>query len=78
MDKLQQLKQEVKDLKTNWITNTIFICRNYKPSTFYRLKEGFSMSSDDIDSNKKIRQHILRYGLKNGFTQDKLFQAISK
>jgi hypothetical protein len=78
MTRIHDYKVEVENLRTNWISNTLFISRNYKKSTLYRLMHDFKMSIDDIDSNKKIRQHILRYGLKNGFTQDKLFEAILK
>ena len=78
MTRIHDYKNEVENLKINWISNTLFITRNYKNSTLYRLMEDFKMTIEDIDSNKKIRQHILRYGLKNGFTQDKLFEAISK
>ena len=71
----QELQEAVKDLKIGSITNTLFICRYYKNSTFYRLKEEYNMDSDKIDACKKIRQHILRRGLKCGFAQEDLFAA---
>ncbi len=78
MTRIHDYKNEVENLKINWISNTLFITRNYKNSTLYRLMEDFKMTIEDIDSNKKIRQHILRSGIKCGFAQDRLFQAITK
>jgi hypothetical protein len=38
----------------------------------------YKMTVAQIDSNKKIREHILNDGRKCGFSQDDLFEAMSK
>lgn len=64
--------------KKGYITATEFILQNYKSSTLPRMFYDLKMTIKQINTNKKIREHILNDGLKCGFAQDYLFDAISK
>jgi len=59
-------------------TTTEFILENYKPSTLPRMLYDLHMTVKKIDTNKKLRQHILNDGIKCGFAQDNLFESINK
>jgi hypothetical protein len=74
---IQQLRANIKSYKLGLNTTTEFIMENYKSSTLPRLLYDYKMTVSQIDSNKKMREHILNDGLKCGFTQDDLFEAMS-
>jgi hypothetical protein len=73
---IRQLLANLECYKKGGQTTTTFIMENYKPSTLPRMFYDLKMTVKQIDSNKKIRQHILNDGLKCGFAQDNLFEAI--
>ena len=73
---LPQLRANIKSYKLGLITTTEFILDNYKSSTLPRLLYDYKMTVAQIDSNKKMREHILNDGMNCGFTQDDLFEAI--
>jgi hypothetical protein len=75
---IQELRTNIKNYKLGLNTTTEFIMHNYKTSTLPRMFYDYNMTVAQIDSNKKIREHILNEGLKCGFTQDDLFEAMSK
>jgi hypothetical protein len=75
---IAQLESNLSFYKKGYNTTVEFILENYKPSTLPRLFYDLKMTVAQIDSNKRIRQHILNDGLKCGFAQDNLFDAIVK
>jgi len=74
---IAQLQSNLKFYKLGYNTTTEFIMANYKSSTLPRMFYDYKMTVKQIDSNKKIRQHILNEGMKCGFAQDNLFEAMS-
>jgi hypothetical protein len=76
-NRIAQLQANLKFYKLGHNTTTEFILDNYKSSTLPRLLYDYKMTVAQIDSNKKMREHILNDGLKCGFTQDDLFEAMS-
>jgi hypothetical protein len=75
---MKQIQANLNFYKLGYNTTTEFILENYKPSTLPRLFYDLGMSIKDIDSNKKLRQHILNDGLSCGFAQDDLFNSLLK
>jgi len=75
---IAQLESNLEFYKKGYNTTVEFIMANYKPSTLPRMFYDLGMTVKQIDSNKKIRKHILNEGMKCGFAQDNLFEAISK
>ena len=74
---MTQIQSNLKNYKLGYNTTTEFIMENYKSSTLPRLFYDYKMTVSQIDSNKKIREHILNDGLNCGFAQDDLFEAMS-
>jgi predicted patatin/cPLA2 family phospholipase len=74
---IAQLQSNLKNYKLGYNTTTEFIMENYKSSTLPRMFYDYKMTVAQIDSNKKIREHILNEGMNCGFTQDDLFEAMS-
>jgi hypothetical protein len=74
---MTQIQANLKFYKLGYNTTTEFIMENYKSSTLPRLFYDYNMTVAQIDSNSKIREHILNDGLKCGFAQDDLFEAMS-
>jgi hypothetical protein len=74
---IAQLKSNINFYEKGYTTSVEFILQNYKPSTLPRMFYDLGMTVKQIDSNKKIREHILNDGMKCGFAQDNLFEAIS-
>jgi hypothetical protein len=75
---IAQLESNLSFYKKGYNTTTEFIMANYKTSTLPRMFYDYKMTVAQIDSNKKIREHILNEGRKCGFAQDDLFEAMSK
>jgi hypothetical protein len=74
---IAQLQSNLKFYKLGYNTTTEFIMANYKSSTLPRMFYDYNMTVKQIDSNKKIREHILNEGMNCGFAQDNLFEAMS-
>ena len=74
---MTQLQSNLKNYKLGYNTTTEFIMQNYKSSTLPRMFYDYKMTVAQIDSNKKIREHILNDGMNCGFAQDDLFEAMS-
>lgn len=77
-NRIAQLQANLKFYKLGHNTTTEFILDNYKSSTLPRMLYDYNMTVAQIDSNKKIRQHILNDGFECGFAQDNLFEAMLK
>jgi hypothetical protein len=75
---IAQLQSNLESYQKGYNTTVEFIMANYKPSTLPRMFYDLGMTVKQIDSNKKIRKHILNEGIECGFAQDNLFEAISK
>ena len=74
---IAQLESNLDFYKKGYNTTVEFIMANYKSSTLPRMFYDYKMTVKQIDSNKKIREHILNEGRKCGFAQDHLFEAMS-
>jgi len=72
-----QIKSNLQNYKLGYISTAEFILEHYKDSTLPRMMfHDFKMSIESINSNEKIREHILNDGLDCGFAQDDLFMAM--
>ncbi len=74
---IAQLESNLDYYRKGYNTTVEFIMANYKSSTLPRMLYEYEMTVKQIDSNKKIREHILNDGRKCGFAQDNLFEAMS-
>jgi hypothetical protein len=74
---MTQIQANLKFYRLGFNTTVEFIMDNYKSSTLPRMFYDYNMTVAQIDSNAKIREHILNDGLKCGFAQDDLFEAMS-
>jgi len=75
----------IKQIKTsqsyigNGYTNLTFILKMYKSSTLPRMFYDYKLSVEDIDNNKAITKYLKSAkAIKDGFSQDKLFDVIIK
>ena len=63
----------------NGYTNLSFILKMYKESTLPRMFYDYKLSVEDIDNNKGITKYLKSsQAIKDGFSQDKLFDVIIK
>lgn len=73
MTTLQQIKHSQSSIGKGY-TNLEFIMLMYKSSTLPRLFYHLNLSVNDIDDNKVITKYLKSEKvIKDGFTQDKLF-----
>jgi hypothetical protein len=75
----------IKQIKTsqsyigNGYTNLTFILQMYKSSTLPRMFYDYKLSVEDIDNNKEITKYLKSAkAIKDGFSQDELFNVIIK
>ncbi len=75
----------IKQIKTsqsyigNGYTNLTFILQMYKSSTLPRMFYDYKLSVEDIDNNKAITKYLKSAkAIKDGFSQDELFNVIIK
>jgi hypothetical protein len=78
-------QKTIKQIKTsqsyigNGYTNLAFILQMYKPSTLPRMFYDYKLSVEDIDNNKAITKYLKSAkAIKDGFSQDELFNVIIK
>jgi hypothetical protein len=77
--------QTIKQMKNsqsyigNGYTNLSFILKMYKESTLPRMFYDMKLSVEDIDNNKSITKYLKSAkAIKDGFSQDALFDVIIK
>jgi hypothetical protein len=75
---IKQMKQ-YQSYIGNGYTNLAFILQMYKTSTLPRMFYDMKLSVEDIDNNKSITKYLKSAkAIKDGFSQDALFDVIIK
>ncbi len=78
METIKQIKQSQSYIG-NGYTNLAFILKMYKESTLPRMFYDMKLSVEDIDNNKDITKYLKSAkAIKDGFSQDSLFDVIVK
>jgi hypothetical protein len=78
METIKQIKQSQSYIG-NGYTNLAFILKMYKESTLPRMFYDMKLSVEDIDNNKDITKYLKSAkAIKDGFSQDELFDVIIK
>ena len=82
---MENITRTIKEIKTaqsyigRGYTNLTFILEFYKSSTLPGIFYDFKLSVDELDNDKAITKYLKSAkAIKDGFSQDKLFDVIVK